>query len=62
VTSGDFYGLPTRIISNQHLWLEFLAGAGPRIVRLSLAGSDENLLVGDHTIAAWRACPIAAKD
>jgi hypothetical protein len=45
VTTGDFYGLPTRIISNQHLRLEFLAEAGPRIVRLSLAGSDENLLV-----------------
>jgi hypothetical protein len=44
VMTGDFYGLPTRIISNQHLRLEFLAEAGPRIVRLSLAGSDENLL------------------
>lgn len=42
--TGDFYGLPTRILSNQHLRLEFLAEAGPRIVRLSLAGSDENLL------------------
>jgi hypothetical protein len=41
---GDFYGLPTRIISNQHLRLEFLAEAGPRIVRLMLTGSDENLL------------------
>lgn len=42
---GDFYGLPTRSISNQHLRLEFLAEAGPRIVRLFLAGSDENQLV-----------------
>lgn len=42
--TGDFYGLPTRIISNAHLRLEFLAEAGPRIVRLMLAGSDENLL------------------
>ena len=41
VTTGDFYGLPTRIISGQHLRLEFLAEAGPRIVRLSLGGSDE---------------------
>jgi len=42
---GDFYGLPTRIISNEHLRLEFLAQAGPRIVRLMLNGSDENQLV-----------------
>ena len=43
--TGDFYGLPTRIIGNRHLRLEFLAEAGPRIVRLMLGGSDENLLV-----------------
>lgn len=43
--TGDFYGLPTRIIGNQHLRLEFLAEAGPRIVRLMLNGSDDNLLV-----------------
>jgi hypothetical protein len=42
---GDFYGLPTRSISSPHLRLEFLAQAGPRIVRLFLAGSDENQLV-----------------
>jgi hypothetical protein len=42
--TNDFYGLPTRIISNNHLRLEFLAEAGPRIVRLMLAGSDENQL------------------
>jgi hypothetical protein len=41
---GDFYGLPTRVIGNKHLRLEYLATAGPRIVRLFLAGSDENLL------------------
>jgi len=41
---GDFYGLPTRVLQNQHLRLEFLAEAGPRIVRLSLADSDDNLL------------------
>ena len=44
VMTGDFYGLATRIICNQHLRLEFLADAGPRIVRLMLARSDENLL------------------
>ena len=42
--TGDFYGLPTRIISNAYVRLEFLAEAGPRIVRLMLAGSDENQL------------------
>jgi hypothetical protein len=42
--TGDFYGLPTRIIANQYLRLEFLAEAGPRIVRLTLAGSNENQL------------------
>ncbi len=43
-TNGDYYGLPTRIIANAHLRLEFLAQAGPRIVRLSLSGSEQNLL------------------
>jgi hypothetical protein len=42
--TGDFYGLPTCIMCNRHLRLEFLAEAGPRIVRLMLAGSSENLL------------------
>src|SRR5918911_500169 len=41
--NGDFYGLPTRSIDNGHVRIEFLAEAGPRIVRLFLAGSDENL-------------------
>jgi hypothetical protein len=41
--SNDFYGLPTQTIGNHHLQLEFLADAGPRIVRLSLAGARENL-------------------
>jgi len=42
--SGDFYGLETRIWQNEQVRLEFLAQAGPRIVRLSLAGSPDNLL------------------
>jgi len=42
--TGDYYGLPTRSISSQYLRLEFLAEAGPRIVRLSLADSGQNLL------------------
>ena len=41
---GDFHGLATRIIGNQYLRLEFLAEAGPRIVRLFVAESDENQL------------------
>ena len=40
--SNNFYGLATRVIENQHLRLEFLADAGPRIVRLFLRGSDAN--------------------
>lgn len=40
---GDFHGLPTRGLENEYLHLEFLADAGPRIVRLALAGSSENL-------------------
>jgi hypothetical protein len=42
--NGDFYGLPTRIIASKFLRLEFLAKAGPRIVRLMPAGTDENQL------------------
>ncbi len=34
-TTGDFYGLPTGIIENQFLRLEYLLTAGPRIVRFS---------------------------
>jgi hypothetical protein len=41
---GDFHGLATHSISNSHLRLEFLTQAGLRIVRLFLAGSDENQL------------------
>lgn len=41
---GDYYGLPTQILRNAHLRLEFLAVAGPRLVRLSLADSADNLL------------------
>jgi hypothetical protein len=40
----DYYNLPTRTLSNAHLSLDFLTQAGPRIVRLSVAGSNENLL------------------
>jgi len=42
--SSGFHGLPTRSISSAHIRLEFLAEAGPRVVRLFVNGSDENLL------------------
>jgi hypothetical protein len=41
---NDFYGHPVGVVENEYLRLEYLAQAGPRIVRLSLAGSNENLL------------------
>ena len=41
---ADFYGLKTLCLSNSFLRLEYLAEAGPRLVRLMRAGSDENLL------------------
>ncbi len=40
----DYYGLPTGTLDNGFLRLEYLATAGPRIVRLFLPGSPENLL------------------
>ncbi len=39
----DYYGLPTHSISNPCLQLDFLAEAGPRIVRLMLSGSNKNI-------------------
>jgi hypothetical protein len=41
--SGTFHGLPTYILSNAYLTIEFLQNAGPRIVRLGPAGSEHNL-------------------
>ena len=43
-TGGDFYGRATRRIANDALWVEVLATAGPRIIRLGLTGSPRNLL------------------
>jgi hypothetical protein len=40
----DFHGLPTRSLENDHLRVDYLAEAGPRLVRLMLADSTENLL------------------
>ncbi len=42
--TGDFYGLPTHVLGNDQLSLEFLSEAGPRIVRLKLPGHDQNFL------------------
>jgi hypothetical protein len=41
---NDFYGHPMGVLQNDLLRLEYLSQAGPRIVRLSLVGSSENLL------------------
>ena len=43
-TGAPFHGRSTRRLANGRLWLEVLATAGPRIVRLGLAGSTRNLL------------------
>jgi hypothetical protein len=40
----SYYGLPTFTLQNSHLQIDVLAKAGPRIVRLFYAGTDENLL------------------
>jgi hypothetical protein len=50
---GDFHGLPTRSIGNAHMRLEFLAEAGPRIVRVFLDGSPENQLAELPTLS-WQ--------
>lgn len=42
--TDDFHGLKTLSLSNSFLRLDYLAEAGPRLVRLMLAGSDENQL------------------
>jgi hypothetical protein len=40
----DFPGLPARSLVNDHLRVDYLLDAGPRLVRLILAGSTDNLL------------------
>lgn len=40
---GDYYGWETGILENEHLRIEYLTQAGPRIVRFSRADSAENL-------------------
>lgn len=41
---GEYHGRPTRRIEGERLWVEVLATAGPRIVRLGRAGCEDNLL------------------
>jgi hypothetical protein len=48
----DFHGHPTGVLMNDHLRLEYLTQAGPRIVRLCLSGRDENLL-SEQPSAGW---------
>jgi hypothetical protein len=52
-SGGDFYGRATRRIANDDLWVEVLANAGPRIVRLGLTGSSRNLLA-ETPDAGWQ--------
>jgi hypothetical protein len=40
----DFHGLPACSLENDHLRIDYLTQAGPRLVRLILAGSPDNLL------------------
>lgn len=49
---GDFHGEETLLLESEHLSVEVLAGAGPRIVSLALAGSSENVL-GDVADIGW---------
>jgi hypothetical protein len=50
---GEFHGLPTRRISSTQLQLEFLAEAGPRIVRVTLGDAGENQLAELPTLS-WQ--------
>ncbi|MGD0273372.1 MAG: hypothetical protein ABSB96_06565 [Gaiellaceae bacterium] len=49
---GDFHGEETLVLENEHLRVEVLAAAGPRIVRVQLAGSSENVL-GEVADIGW---------
>jgi hypothetical protein len=49
---GDFYGEQTLLLEGEHLNVEVLAEAGPRIVRLMLSGSSENVL-GEVADIGW---------
>ena len=42
--ADDYHGQPIRRIESEHVWVDVLAAAGPRIVRLGRSGSKRNLL------------------
>jgi hypothetical protein len=48
----DYYGLPVKRLENRFLSVDVLENAGPRIVRLCLAGSEQNLLA-ETPDAGW---------
>jgi hypothetical protein len=50
--TNKFHGHPTRRLSTDFLTLDYLIDAGPRLVRLSLKGSDVNLL-GEAPTVGW---------
>ena len=52
MSRGDFHGEETLVLESEHLRLEVLTTAGPRIARLELAGAEENLL-GDVADIGW---------
>ena len=49
---GDFHGEETLVLESEHLRVEVLAAAGPRIVRLVPADSSENVL-GEVADIGW---------
>ena len=49
---NNYYGHPTRRLATDFLTLDYLIDAGPRLVRLSLKGSDTNLL-GETPDVGW---------
>ena len=53
VALGDYHGQPTRRFESEHLWLDVLAQAGPRIIRLGLTGFDDNVLA-ETPDAGWQ--------
>jgi len=51
--AGHYRGQPTTRIANDHLWLDVLRAAGPRIIRLGLHGSTDNVLA-ETPDAGWQ--------
>ena len=51
ISMPDFHGLPTAALDNEHIRLEYLTTAGPRIVGLSYHGSP-NLLADVHDMTS----------